>query len=129
MAAPPRGLLLQRALRLHCPRCGEEKMFQGLFHMNPRCGHCGLKYEREPGYFLGSIYINYAATAVLCSVMYIFGRFRFRLSNQLLLPILLAFCILFPVLIFRHARAWWLAMDLSFDYTDLDPESPDHPPH
>ncbi|MCA9092401.1 MAG: DUF983 domain-containing protein [Planctomycetaceae bacterium] len=128
MAAPPRGLLLQRALRLDCPRCGEERMFQGLFYMKPVCGHCGLKYEREPGYFLGSIYVNYGVTAVLSAVMYITGRFRIGLSNQLLLPILLTFCIVFPVLIFRYARAWWLAMDLSFDYTDLDPESHDPTP-
>lgn len=93
--------------------------------MNPRCGHCGLKYEREPGYFLGSIYVNYILTAILCSFMYIFGRFRLHMGNHLLLAVLPGFCVIFPILIFRHARAWWLAMDLSFDYTDLDPESHD----
>lgn len=127
VAAPPRGLLIQRALKLDCPRCGEEPMFRGLFHMNPVCGHCGLKYEREPGYFLGSIYINYGLTAVISAVVYIVGRFRFGMSNQILLPALLAFCVIFPIVIFRYARAWWLAMDLSFDYTDLDPESPELP--
>lgn len=103
-------------------------MFQGLFFMHPRCGHCGLKYEREPGYFLGSIYVNYGVTAVLSAIMYIFGHFRFKIGNQLILTLLLGFCIVFPILIFRYARAWWLAMDLSFDYTDLDPESDDHSP-
>lgn len=128
MAAPPRSLLIQRALQLVCPRCGEERMFRGLFHMLPQCSHCGLKYEREPGYFLGSIYINYGLTAVLSAIIYIVGRFRLHISNTLLLSVLVGFCIVFPILIFRYARAWWLAMDLSFDYSDLDPESPNNPP-
>src|ERR1700752_3193482 len=56
--------LLSRALHLRCPRCGEAQIFQGLFRMLPECPTCGLKFEREPGYFLGAIYINYAATVV-----------------------------------------------------------------
>ncbi len=96
--------------------------------MLPQCSHCGLKYEREPGYFLGSIYINYGLTAVLSAIIYIVGRFRLHISNTLLLSVLVGFCIVFPILIFRYARAWWLAMDLSFDYSDLDPESPNNPP-
>ena len=34
---------------------------------------------------------------------------------QGIVPPLVAFCILFPVLFFPFARAYWLAMDLSFD--------------
>jgi hypothetical protein len=28
--------------------------------MHERCPVCGLKYEREPGYFLGALYFSYA---------------------------------------------------------------------
>ena len=28
--------------------------------MHERCPVCGLKFEREPGYFLGAMYISYA---------------------------------------------------------------------
>ena len=57
--------MLGRALRLRCPRCGEGMLFLGWFHMRSRCDWCGLIYEREPGFFLGSIYVNYGLTAVL----------------------------------------------------------------
>ena len=38
--------------------------------MNADCDHCHLHYEREPGYFLGSIYINYGLTALLVTLFY-----------------------------------------------------------
>lgn len=122
VTVPTRGLMLQRAMQLTCPRCGEEKMFSGLFRMKRQCRHCGLKYEREPGYFLGSIYVNYGLTAVVTSFSYMFLRFGLDIGNWYILPWLLTFCILFPTFFFRYARAYWLAMDLSFDHTDLDPE-------
>jgi hypothetical protein len=28
--------------------------------MHERCPVCGLKFEREPGYFLGALYFSYA---------------------------------------------------------------------
>jgi uncharacterized protein (DUF983 family) len=27
--------------------------------MNKTCSHCGLQYEREPGFFYGAMYISY----------------------------------------------------------------------
>lgn len=128
VTVPSRGLMVRRALQLECPRCGEEKMFTGLFHMNRQCRHCGLVYEREPGYFLGSIYVNYGLTAVITSFTYMTLRFGFEVGNWYILPWLLAFTIGFPVFFFRYARAYWLAMDLSFDHTDLDPEQQLPPP-
>src|SRR5258708_34255132 len=49
MYRPPASTLIFRALRLRCPRCGETKMFKGLFRMHESCPHCGLKYERQSG--------------------------------------------------------------------------------
>ena len=33
--------------------------------MLSHCPHCALKYEREQGYFIGAMYINYAATVAI----------------------------------------------------------------
>lgn len=43
-----------------CPRCFEGKVFSGVFSMHKDCPHCGLHYEREPGYFLGAMSLSYA---------------------------------------------------------------------
>src|SRR3989449_8806554 len=55
--------ILGRGLRLRCPRCGRAALYAGWFAMHPRCEACGLRYEREQGYFVGAIYLNYAVTA------------------------------------------------------------------
>lgn len=74
-----------------------------------------MKYERDPGYFLGSIYINYGLTAVGLTFLYVLLHFGFNWSNtQLALP-LAVFCCVLPMLVFRHTRALWLAMDCHWD--------------
>lgn len=112
---PDRATLLSRALRLKCPQCGQSKMFHHWLGMNPSCAHCGLKYEREPGYFLGSIYVNYGLTAITTTAAYITFHFILAYPNLYVVPPLVAFCVIFPVIFFPFARAYWLAMDLSFD--------------
>jgi uncharacterized protein (DUF983 family) len=119
-----RSVLLSRAIRLKCPQCGESKMFHHWLSMYPTCPHCGLKYEREPGYFLGSIYVNYGLTAMTTTFFYVTLHFGAGVANWWLVPPLLAFCILFPIAFFPYARAYWLAMDLSFDQLNDEPDQP-----
>lgn len=90
-------------------------MFRGFLRMNERCPHCNMKFERAPGYFLGSTYINYGVTALTVTVGYIYLEFGTDLPDKPLLWILGAWCILFPLCFFRHARALWQAMDSFFD--------------
>ncbi len=116
---PTAGILLARALKLRCPRCGEGKLFTGWFAMPRQCGMCGFVYERAPGYFLGSTYINYGMTAVLATVTYISLHFGVGLSNHDLAWLMLGVCIVFPLAAFRHARALWLALDCQFDQSVL----------
>ena len=107
-----------RSLRLRCPRCGGSRIFSGWFRMNEACESCGLKYGREPGFFLGSIYFNYGMTALLVVVVYFACYFGEWLSPQTLLWSLTAFSVVFPIWFFRYARSLWLGMDHW-----LDPQS------
>ncbi len=97
-------------------------MFDGLFSTRERCAHCHLRFQREPGYFLGSIYINYALTAFAITVSYVVLHFGFRWSNNQLAIPLGAFCCAFPALAFRHTRAIWLAMDCHWDESLMEIE-------
>lgn len=114
------GTIFSRGLRLQCPRCGGSKLFRGWFKMNEKCDACSLKYERDPGYFLGSAYINYGLTAVSLTILYITLHFIAGIENRTLTVPLIAYCVLIPVLAFRHARSMWLAMDCFFDRTGFD---------
>jgi uncharacterized protein (DUF983 family) len=119
----PYGTLASRAMRLRCPRCGGGKLFEGWFRMYERCPNCKLKYERDPGYFLGSAYVNYGLTALIVTGVYVPLRFLAKIEGRFLLGPLLVFCIVFPLFFFRHARAWWLAMDCHFDTEGFDPKN------
>jgi uncharacterized protein (DUF983 family) len=107
--------ILSRALRLRCPRCGEGILFRSWFRMRAQCDWCGLVYEREPGFFLGSVYVNYGLTAMLTTVMYISLLAADVASPETLLAWMAAFCVVFPIAFFRHARSLWLGFDQYWD--------------
>ncbi len=103
--------VLRRALALRCPRCGMGRLFAGWLAMRAACDSCGLRYEREQGYFVGAIYVNYALTSALGlgGVLALDAWLGLSLGAQLALavPAMLAA----PVVFFRHARSLWLALD------------------
>jgi uncharacterized protein (DUF983 family) len=117
------GRRIARSLRLRCPRCGEGRLFAGLLKMNDRCDACDLDFGREPGFYLGSIYVNYGMTALIVTAIYIaalaqgFGRSRALLWGTA------AFCVVFPLWFFRYARSLWLGMD---QYVDRDSGDSSH---
>jgi uncharacterized protein (DUF983 family) len=113
------GTLIGRALRLRCPRCGHGKLFTGVLTMAHHCPECGFVFERAPGYFLGSAYLNYGFMAITLTTLYMGLHFGLGYSNELLAIPLGAYCVIVPLILFRYARAWWLAMDCYLDTTGL----------
>ena len=111
LETPRPGAVLSRALRLRCPRCGHGRLYDGWLSMQERCPACGLVYEREQGYFVGAMYVNYALTAGLGlgGVILLDQLVGLSLTQQLLLavPVML----LAPILFFRHARSFWLGLE------------------
>ena len=110
----------KRVQRLRCPRCGEGRLFPGLLNMHEECSSCHLKNERAPGYFLGSIYVNYGFTAVAMTIGYLFLHPILGFTNRQLAAPLVGFCIVFATFFFRYARALWLSLDCFFDPTSFD---------
>jgi uncharacterized protein (DUF983 family) len=123
-------LLVMRALRLRCPFCGRGKLFRGIFSMHSKCESCGASFEREPGFFLGSIYFNYGLTALLATITYSILLFGYGLPENALLAGALVFVVLFPLWFFRYARSLWLGFDQFADpreqYQNKDADSVPH---
>lgn len=107
--------MLSWALLLRCPSCGQGKLFRVHFQMFQHCECCGRKYDQAPGYFLGSIYINYALTALLVAIGYPILVFGYGYSEDVIVWIAFAFCLVFPLCFFRYARSLWLGIDQLFD--------------
>ncbi len=110
LRTPRPATVLARAMRLRCPRCGQSRLFAGWFTMRAGCSACGLRYEREQGYFVGAIYLNYVLTVALGlgGVLLLDGIVGLSLRWQLALAVPLM--LLAPLVFFRHARSLWLAI-------------------
>ena len=108
---PSVGTALRRALALRCPRCGQGRVFDGWFAMRATCEACGLKYEREQGYFVGAIYVNFAVTVLIGFVPVIVADVVWGLSIGQQLAIAVPLMLLVPIVTFRWSRSLWLVVD------------------
>ena len=79
--------------------------------MNVVCSACDLRFERAQGYFVGAIYVNYAATVGVAVTGYFWLWSRTSISTAAQLAIWIPFCVLFPLWFFRYSRALWLAVE------------------
>jgi len=58
--------LMPALITCKCPRCRVGKVYEnGPYSLTnrkilPKCEHCGLIYEKEPGYFYAAMYVGYA---------------------------------------------------------------------
>ena len=86
--------------------------------MHPRCEACGLRYEREQGYFVGAIYLNYAVTTFLVIGGYVLLWAFTELTTAAQLALWLPVVVVFPLWFFRYSRSFWLALEYA-----VNPES------
>ncbi len=103
--------MIGNGLRLNCPRCGVGALYRRPFSMHETCSHCGLKFEREQGYFVGAIYINYAATVLIAVPGFFILDVLAGLSIEQQLTLWIPFAVIFPLLFFHHSRSLWLVLD------------------
>jgi uncharacterized protein (DUF983 family) len=107
-------LNLRAALRLRCPRCAEGRLFEGAFRMHAACPSCGLRFEREPGYFVGAMYFSYAlallAGAPVAFLLWRAGAGPFATGAAVTLWI----AAVAPAL-YRRSRALWIHFDRAVD--------------
>ncbi|PYN50558.1 MAG: hypothetical protein DME00_04965 [Candidatus Rokuibacteriota bacterium] len=106
---------LGRAIRLRCPRCGATPLFRGWFRMAEACALCGLRFERAQGYFVGAIYVNYAATVILAIGGFFLLWAGFGFSTEAQLAVLVPIVVVFPLWFFRYSRSLWLALEWSLN--------------
>jgi uncharacterized protein (DUF983 family) len=101
---------LWRSLQLQCPVCGEASIVQRPFNLKHSCTACGAIFKREEGFFVGAIMANVVATEVLVLLTY-FVCLLLDLNDRLMLTILFAIGVGFPIAFYHHSWALWLAMD------------------
>lgn len=108
--------LLGRGLTKRCPRCGAGHLYRGWFRMVERCPGCGLKFEREPGFFVGAYLINFATSIILLFALCM-GFVGVKAANVdadatpfLVVGVLIGLAA--PVFCYPFARTVWSAIDI-----------------
>ena len=105
---------LRCSFRLKCPQCGEGALFQRYFKMFTHCLQCNLKFERESGYFIGAMYLNYGATVLIAFPSYFLIETFTAIPFFLNLSIWTLFSAIFPILFYRYSKSLWLNFDYMF---------------
>ncbi len=111
-----------------CPRCRVGKVFSGATYglktqkMNEFCDHCGLKFEREPGYFYVAMFVSYAfnvAEMITVSVAaYILGLQLEYENLWLFVSMLFLTTVVFAPFNYRYSRMvllYWLSPGLHYE--------------
>lgn len=116
--------LLWRGLCKRCPRCGGGDVFETWFRMRPRCRRCGYQFEREPGFFLGSWFINFCVvTGVLFALVVAYiGWKAGHPEAGALVPVLVGVgvAVVGPIAFFPWSRTIWAAFDLLMTPLELE---------
>ena len=118
-----KGSKLNSILTGTCPRCQNESMyldknpllFSKLIKMHEKCSHCGLRYEIEPSFFYGAMYVSYGLNVALSIATFIVSYLILDSSIKTsFIAIVVANILLFPFVL-RWSRNIYINMFVSFD--------------
>lgn len=84
------------------------------------CPRCSYVYDQEPGYFLLALWaFDYGVAALFGIALLLIALNFFQFTTAQLLLVTLIPTTIFAVLIVRHAKAFYLAMDHYFFHKDV----------
>jgi uncharacterized membrane protein (GlpM family) len=90
-------------------------MRKGLLAMHDRCPVCGLRFEREQGYFIGAMYVSYGMAIppylAMVAALWLLAGWRYEMA---LLGAVLIYLPFVPI-VMRISRVVWIYIDQAFD--------------
>lgn len=119
-----------RGLLNRCPNCGAPTLFRkgSWFEVNKDCPRCGFRIERDDGFFIGSMSLNYGVTLVgfLTPVMLL--AYRGAIGTTTAIVLAGVGSIGFPMVFYRSSRSWWLMQYYLFFPLQLPANKETSPP-
>ncbi|MES2680647.1 MAG: DUF983 domain-containing protein [Bacteroidota bacterium] len=104
-----------RILTEKCPHCGKGQVFKKrenilqLPVMYERCKSCNYFFDREPGYFLGAMYISYGLAVLQGIITFLICHFFFKEMETLMVCIVLvAVVLLFSMKNYKLSRVIYI---------------------
>ncbi|WP_418262142.1 DUF983 domain-containing protein [Flavobacterium faecale] len=118
-----KGSKLNSILTGSCPKCQNESMYvdknplhlTSILKMNEVCSHCGLRYQIEPSFFYGAMYVSYGLNVAVGIATFIISYVIFDSSVKTsFIAIIAALIFLFPFVL-RWSRNIYINMFISYD--------------
>jgi len=118
-----KGSKLNSILTGSCPKCQNESMYKEknmlklskILSMNDYCGHCRLKYQIEPSFFYGAMYVSYALNVAVGVAAFIITYVLCNSSlKQSFITIIISIIVAFPY-VMRLSRNIYINLFVTYD--------------
>ena len=118
-----KGMKLYSILFGACPKCHQESMYveknsyklSETLNMHERCSHCNTKYQMEPSFFYGSMYVSYGVGIAFAVTAFVISYLIFESSLIIAFIAIVITLIGFMPVIMRLARNIWINLFMSYD--------------
>jgi uncharacterized protein (DUF983 family) len=99
-----------------CSRCHQGDVFVSknpynfskMFEVHKTCSHCNLKYEKEPSFFYGALYVSYAISSGWFMIWYALENTVLNWETLNFALFITGFIIVVSPLTLRWSRLIWL---------------------
>lgn len=117
-----KGSKLYSILGMRCPRCHEGHLFVHpnaykpgeMANMHETCSHCGLRYQIEPSFFYGAMYVSYGFTVAVFVAVYLLMEIFFDPGVWTIIGVLTGVLLALSPWVFRFSRATWLNLFVGY---------------
>ena len=118
-----KGSKLNSILTGTCPKCQKESMYLdknplnlgSVLKMHENCSHCGLKYQIEPSFFYGAMYVSYGLNVAVGVAAFIVSYLMLHASIKVSFIAIIATIILLQPFVLRWSRNIYINMFVSYD--------------
>lgn len=119
-----KGTRLYSILYHKCPRCQEGNLFSAKAYdlrdftkMPEQCEHCYQRYELEPSFYSGAMYVSYALQVALLTTVYVALLVLFNPSTEVYIYTTIATTILLLPVTLRLSRSIYINFFVTYDKT------------
>ena len=122
-----KGSKLNSILTGTCPKCQNESMYVdknplhlgNVLKMQEHCSHCNLKYQIEPSFFYGAMYVSYGLNVALGVAVFIISFLFLNQNIKISFIAIIAAIILLQPFILRLSRNIYINMFVAYDPESL----------
>lgn len=130
MSVFSKGTKLRSIMHMSCPRCQEGDVFKeanpykfgSLFEMHENCPHCELRFEVEPSFFYGAMYVSYGYSVALFVATYLIMNWIYEPTILQIVGALAVMVILLAPVILRLSRITWLNIFVKYNPSKRGPK-------